>query len=263
MELGAFILAATHAANLALRTTEFPLRTSSRMTEVASNPKRPTTFIRLQSFHMPSRKRAAAERRSSRPTAERRLSRLGAERRSSRVVSSSGAFGTSKKRRQPINLEQVRTIDEEDDADLEVYMQNENRGETADLVERKPVGLLSKMRYWRDKHIAKSGNVVWLLLFAALAQTILAACAFYIVVNLVKGEENSVANLLEGETSFAAILWVGWQVMTDPGAMGAATGIARPVAAVFGMCGIFFFAVVLGFIVDAIRENLVSGVISP
>jgi hypothetical protein len=131
-----------------------------------------------------------------------------------------------------------------------IYLQNANQGQAVDLVERKPAGIMSKIRYWRDKHIATSGNQVWLLVFAAAAQVALSGCSFYFV-----GEE-SVADLVNGETSFAAFLWAGWNVMTDPGAMAVPTGVARPLAAVFGMCGIFFFAVVLGFIVDGIRENL-------
>jgi hypothetical protein len=138
--------------------------------------------------------------------------------------------------------------DDEDEPD-KIYMQDENRGMAAALVERKPAGIFSKLRYWRDKRIAKSENVVWLLVFTAIAQTALSACAFYVV-----GEDAS--EDIDGDSSFLAYIWAGWTTMTDPGAIGSAAGTARPVAAVFGLCGIFFFAVVLGFIVDAIHENL-------
>jgi hypothetical protein len=129
-------------------------------------------------------------------------------------------------------------------------MQNANRGEAVVLIERSPAGIMSKIRYWRDKHIASSGNQVWLLVFAAMAQILLSACAFYIA-----GEDN-LQGLLDSDSGFPAYIWAGYLVLTDPGSMSMTGGIARPVAALFGLCGIFFFAVVLGFIVDAIRENL-------
>jgi hypothetical protein len=44
--------------------------------------------------------------------------------------------------------------------------------------------------------------------------------------------------------------------MMDPGAMFQARGMGRALAGLFGICGVIFFAIVLGFVVDAIQENL-------
>jgi hypothetical protein len=65
-------------------------------------------------------------------------------------------------------------------------------------------------------------------------------------------------------TGFTDHIWTAWVLMTDPTTMaGAAGSIERLISAGVGFAGFFFFAVVVGFVVDAIQrlyESLKAGV---
>jgi hypothetical protein len=92
---------------------------------------------------------------------------------------------------------------------------------------------------------------VGLLLLAGALQISLAACCFYFI------GAQAAKKLILNENAPLDYVWAGWLIMNDPGAMNLAEGsVGRVVAAMFGLTGIIYFSMVLGFVIDAIRDSL-------
>ena len=85
------------------------------------------------------------------------------------------------------------------------------------------------------------------MLLAGALQISLAACCFYFI------GAQAAKKLILNENAPLDYVWAGWLIMNDPGAMNLAEGsVGRVVAAMFGLTGIIYFSMVLGFVIDAL-----------
>jgi len=121
-----------------------------------------------------------------------------------------------------------------------------------------------KMWYIRDKMFEKQWGTAAMMIMIFIV-VIMGLAGLHMVVDYEEGRTfetdglcfcvPSKDNCQKYCTSFPHHLWIAWVYMADPGTHADASGgLDKVVSALISLMGIFFFATVFGFVVDAVRE---------
>jgi precorrin isomerase len=109
------------------------------------------------------------------------------------------------------------------------------------------IGVMDRITYMRDKWIEKSGSQIVMMVFSL---TLLVFLDGYIY----KWAKDPATGKACDE-NYWECLWTAWTYMADPGTHADEESIsARIIGGFISATGIFFFATVLGFVVDNVRE---------
>jgi hypothetical protein len=136
--------------------------------------------------------------------------------------------------------------------------------EVVQKLDPEKISLLDKVVYTRDKMLEKQHLQP---IFLGLLFIVVVSCcaAMHMLAEYEEDYDDSDwCHNRTGETehdfqvrcsSFPQHLWLAWVYMADPGTHAdASTPIDRAVSGFIAVVGIFFFASILGFVVDSVRE---------